>query len=123
MTANLFTRTVTPPKVNLSARYERLSRHRIQCGLRAKKHLATSLLRDYSDQLKSAAGHDVGVDTAVQAWIRDQDPARIGGALHQRFTQSHEAGTLITAAASANVLLMHLPTAATGQIWEPGPAA
>ena len=63
------------------------------------------------------------VDTAVQAWIRDQDPARIGGALHQRFTQSHEAGTLITAAASANVLLMHLPTAATGQIWEPGPAA
>jgi len=36
---------------------------------------------------------------------------------------SHEAGTLITEAASANVLLMHLPTAATGQIWEPGPDA
>lgn len=26
-----------------------------------------------------------GVDTAMQAWIRQQDPGRIGGAMHERF--------------------------------------
>lgn len=36
------------------------------------------------------------VDTAMQAWIRAQDPARIGAALHDRFSRSYETGTLIT---------------------------
>lgn len=62
------------------------------------------------------------VDTAMQAWIRAQDPARIGSDLHQHFTRSHEAGTLITAAQSADALLAHLTTTATGQIWEPAPS-
>jgi NAD(P)-dependent dehydrogenase (short-subunit alcohol dehydrogenase family) len=63
------------------------------------------------------------VDTAMQAWIRDQDPDRIGAGLHQRFTRSYEEGTLITPEWSAKSLLDRLPYNATGQIWdvrEPG---
>ena len=29
-----------------------------------------------------------GVDTAMQAWIRRQDPGRIGAAVHERFNQN-----------------------------------
>ncbi len=36
-----------------------------------------------------------GVDTAMQAWIRQQDPGRIG-ALHERFNKNFAEGTLIT---------------------------
>ena len=36
-----------------------------------------------------------GVDTAMQAWIRQQDPERIG-ALHERFNRNFAEGTLIT---------------------------
>ena len=36
------------------------------------------------------------VDTAMQAWIRDQDPDAIGRALHDRFTERHAAGDLIS---------------------------
>jgi 3-oxoacyl-[acyl-carrier protein] reductase len=32
------------------------------------------------------------VDTDMQAWIRGQEPARIGSELHQRSIQSHAAG-------------------------------
>jgi NAD(P)-dependent dehydrogenase (short-subunit alcohol dehydrogenase family) len=63
------------------------------------------------------------VDTAMQTWIRDQDPDRIGAGLHQRFTRSYEEGTLITPEWSAKSLLDRLPYNATGQIWdvrEPG---
>ncbi|MFZ0976724.1 MAG: SDR family NAD(P)-dependent oxidoreductase, partial [Solirubrobacteraceae bacterium] len=35
------------------------------------------------------------VDTAMQAWIRDQDPDAIGRALHERFTERRAAGGLI----------------------------
>ena len=35
-----------------------------------------------------------GVDTAMQAWIRQQDPGRIGTAAHERFNQSFADGTL-----------------------------
>ena len=58
------------------------------------------------------------VDTAMQAWIRSQDPARIGpAALHDRFTRSYESGALITPEHSARSLLAHLNSDATGQIW------
>ena len=36
------------------------------------------------------------VDTAMQAWIRGQDPARIGAPLHERFARSYAEGLLIS---------------------------
>ena len=54
----------------------------------------------------------------MQAWIRSQDPARIGAALHDRFTRSYESGALITPEHSARSLQGHLNSDATGQIWD-----
>jgi NAD(P)-dependent dehydrogenase (short-subunit alcohol dehydrogenase family) len=66
-----------------------------------------------------------GVDTAMQAWIRDQDPERIGG-LHERFNRNYAEGTLITPAHSAAGLLAHLASEDNGAIWDvstaPAPA-
>ncbi|HUA30249.1 MAG TPA: SDR family NAD(P)-dependent oxidoreductase [Streptosporangiaceae bacterium] len=59
-----------------------------------------------------------GVDTAMQAWIRQQDPGRIGAAVHERFTQSFADGTLITPGQSAAALIAHLGGDDTGAIWE-----
>ena len=59
-----------------------------------------------------------GVDTAMQAWIRQQDPERIGAAAHERFTQSFADGTLITPGQSAAVLIAHLAADDTGAIWD-----
>jgi len=59
-----------------------------------------------------------GVDTAMQAWIRDQNPEQIGAELHQRFASNYEQGTLLTAAQSASLLLPQIATSATGQIWD-----
>lgn len=59
-----------------------------------------------------------GVDTAMQAFIRHQDPARIGAELHQRFVRNREQGTLLTPAQSASSLLFRLAGRATGQIWD-----
>jgi NAD(P)-dependent dehydrogenase (short-subunit alcohol dehydrogenase family) len=58
------------------------------------------------------------VDTAMQAWIREQDPARIGSQLHERFNRSYTQGNLITPELSARSLLARLPGEATGQIWD-----
>ncbi|WP_433891216.1 SDR family NAD(P)-dependent oxidoreductase [Streptomyces sp. CA-111067] len=58
------------------------------------------------------------VDTAMQEWIRDQDPERIGEALHQRFVSSHAEGRLITPERSAAVLLERLLGDGTGRIWD-----
>jgi NAD(P)-dependent dehydrogenase (short-subunit alcohol dehydrogenase family) len=60
------------------------------------------------------------VDTAMQEWIRDQDPAQIGQQLHHRFTSAHAGGKLITPAESASALLWHLDEhgADTGSIWD-----
>ncbi len=63
-----------------------------------------------------------GVDTAMQAWIRGQDPGRIGAAMHERFTQNFANGTLITAERSAAALLAHLTGDGTGAVWEVTPA-
>jgi NAD(P)-dependent dehydrogenase (short-subunit alcohol dehydrogenase family) len=58
-----------------------------------------------------------GVDTAMQAFIRAQDPEQIGADLHQRFVRNHEQGTLLTPGQSAAALLSRLAGGDTGQIW------
>ena len=59
-----------------------------------------------------------GVDTAMQAFIRDQNPEQIGIGLHRRFVHSYEQGSLLTPDQSAAALLARLPSADTGQIWD-----
>jgi 3-oxoacyl-[acyl-carrier protein] reductase len=58
------------------------------------------------------------VDTAMQAWIRGQAPDQVGAELHRRFTASYQQGNLISPQQSAQSLLTHLDTGATGQIWD-----
>lgn len=58
------------------------------------------------------------VDTAMQGWIRDQDPDEIGDALHARFVERHAAGELISPEQSATALLDHLRAGGTGRIWD-----
>ncbi|HEX3616940.1 MAG TPA: SDR family NAD(P)-dependent oxidoreductase [Solirubrobacteraceae bacterium] len=57
------------------------------------------------------------VDTAMQAWIRDQPPELIGHALQDRFVASHAAGELLTPHESAARMLERLPGLQSGQIW------
>jgi short-subunit dehydrogenase len=59
-----------------------------------------------------------GVDTAMQAWIRQQDPERIGTAVHDRFNQNFAEGTLLTPGQSAAALVAHLGGDETGVIWD-----
>jgi NAD(P)-dependent dehydrogenase (short-subunit alcohol dehydrogenase family) len=59
-----------------------------------------------------------GVDTAMQAWIRGQDPERIGAVTHERFNKNFADGALITPQQSAAVLLAHLSGDDTGAIWD-----
>jgi NAD(P)-dependent dehydrogenase (short-subunit alcohol dehydrogenase family) len=58
------------------------------------------------------------VDTAMQEWVREQDPDAIGRELHGRFVASHEAGRLITPARSGEALVAHLASEESGQIWD-----
>jgi NAD(P)-dependent dehydrogenase (short-subunit alcohol dehydrogenase family) len=58
------------------------------------------------------------VDTAMQAFIRGQDPDQIGAELHQRFTTSYLEGTLISPQQSAQSLLTRLDSEDTGHIWD-----
>ena len=58
------------------------------------------------------------VDTAMQGWIRSQDPAAIGVALHERFTRSRAEGTLITPERSARSLIARLDSDVSGEIWD-----
>jgi NAD(P)-dependent dehydrogenase (short-subunit alcohol dehydrogenase family) len=58
-----------------------------------------------------------GVDTAMQAWIRSQDPERIGD-LHERFNRNFAEGTLITPEHSAAALLAYVANDGTGEIWD-----
>lgn len=58
------------------------------------------------------------VDTAMPEWIRAQDPDRIGHALHARFVDSYDSGTLLTPDASAAALVAHLSREVTGRIWD-----
>jgi NAD(P)-dependent dehydrogenase (short-subunit alcohol dehydrogenase family) len=59
-----------------------------------------------------------GVDTAMQAWIRRQDPERIGAGLHERFNRNYAEGTLITPEHSGAVLLARLAGDGTGDVWD-----
>lgn len=59
-----------------------------------------------------------GVDTAMQSWIRAQQPERVGGELHERFTRWHAEGSLLTPAQTAASLLARLPGNETGRIWD-----
>jgi NAD(P)-dependent dehydrogenase (short-subunit alcohol dehydrogenase family) len=59
-----------------------------------------------------------GVDTAMQAWIREQDPDRIGAGLHDQFTRTYTSGTLLTPQRSAASLIARIGTDATGQVWD-----
>jgi NAD(P)-dependent dehydrogenase (short-subunit alcohol dehydrogenase family) len=61
-----------------------------------------------------------GVDTAMQAWIREQDPDQIGAALHERFVDNYQRGRLRTPGQSAAALLERLPSQVSGQIWGAG---
>jgi 3-oxoacyl-[acyl-carrier protein] reductase len=58
------------------------------------------------------------VDTAMQAYVRGQDPSEIGIALHDRFSRSYERGTLITPERSALSLVSRLHGETTGEIWD-----
>jgi hypothetical protein len=44
-------------------------------------------------------GRPGSADTAMQAWILAQPPAKIGAALHERFARSYEEGSLINSRA------------------------
>ena len=46
------------------------------------------------------------VDTAMQGWIRTQPAEEIGVALHERFVESYERGSLLTPEQSAQSLLV-----------------
>jgi NAD(P)-dependent dehydrogenase (short-subunit alcohol dehydrogenase family) len=59
-----------------------------------------------------------GVDTAMQAWIRRQDPERIGSGLHERFNRNYADGALITPDYSAAALLALLAGDDSGAIWD-----
>jgi NAD(P)-dependent dehydrogenase (short-subunit alcohol dehydrogenase family) len=59
-----------------------------------------------------------GVDTAMQAWIRDQVPQRIGASLRDQFIRSYSAGTLLTPERSAASLIARIGTDRTGEIWD-----
>jgi NAD(P)-dependent dehydrogenase (short-subunit alcohol dehydrogenase family) len=58
------------------------------------------------------------VDTAMQAWIRAQDPERIGRDLHGWFAASFASGTLMTPEDSARSLLSHLVGEDSGRVWD-----
>jgi hypothetical protein len=57
----------------------------------------------------------------MQAWIRAQDPERIGAGLHERFNRNFTDGALITPQNSAAALIAHLAGDDTGAIWDVAP--
>ena len=59
-----------------------------------------------------------GVDTAMQGWIRQQAPERIGAGLHERFNKNFADGVLTAPEHSAAALLAHLAGDDTGAIWD-----
>jgi NAD(P)-dependent dehydrogenase (short-subunit alcohol dehydrogenase family) len=58
------------------------------------------------------------VDTAMQEWIRGNDPQRVGGGLVERFRAFDESGELITRDASARSLVTRLNSNETGLVWD-----
>lgn len=63
------------------------------------------------------------VDTAMQSWVRRQDPERIGSGLRDSFVARYDSGDLISPEDSAAALLSHLlgtDGSRTGAIWAVG---
>ncbi len=61
------------------------------------------------------------VDTAMQEFIRAQDPGHVGGGLVERFRTMHRDGSLITPEDSAHILMSHLSSGANGEVWTATP--
>lgn len=57
------------------------------------------------------------VDTAMQEWIRSQDPGQVGGGLVEQFSAVKAAGDLITPEHSARALVRRLGSPESGRIW------
>jgi NAD(P)-dependent dehydrogenase (short-subunit alcohol dehydrogenase family) len=57
------------------------------------------------------------VDTAMQAWVRGQDPDWIGAELHRRFTAAYYDRNLTSPQRSAESLLARLDSDDNGLIW------
>ncbi|GAA4369321.1 SDR family NAD(P)-dependent oxidoreductase [Agromyces bauzanensis] len=78
-----------------------------------------SMAAEYADTGVTINAYRPGsVDTAMQEWIRAQDPDQVGHVLHDRFVASHASGRLLTPEASAEGLVGHLTRADNGQIWD-----
>jgi 3-oxoacyl-[acyl-carrier protein] reductase len=60
------------------------------------------------------------VDTAMPAWIRDQRPAEIGSALHERFMTMQESGMMASPSGPAGMILELISGELTGQIADAG---
>lgn len=58
------------------------------------------------------------VDTAMQGFIRAQNPEAIGGGTVERFRSNAEKGSLITPEHSASVLVTLLGTDGNGEVWD-----
>jgi 3-oxoacyl-[acyl-carrier protein] reductase len=56
------------------------------------------------------------VDTAMQAWIREQPTERVGRALHDRFVQLHDAGMLIEPARPARRIVELVASEVNGEV-------
>jgi 3-oxoacyl-[acyl-carrier protein] reductase len=56
------------------------------------------------------------VDTAMQAWIREQPTERVGRALHDRFVQLHDAGILIEPARPARTIVELVASEGNGEV-------
>ena len=57
------------------------------------------------------------VDTAMNAWVRNQPPESIGAASRERFNQIYSQGLLKSPEYAARFLLEHLANDETGEIW------
>jgi NAD(P)-dependent dehydrogenase (short-subunit alcohol dehydrogenase family) len=58
------------------------------------------------------------VNTSMHDWIRRQPPEELGESLHKRFVQMFEEGKLMPPEQTARVLLSHLLSDATGEVWK-----
>jgi NAD(P)-dependent dehydrogenase (short-subunit alcohol dehydrogenase family) len=57
------------------------------------------------------------VDTAMQAWIREQSSDEVGASLRDRFIENYQRGSLLTPEQSADSLLERLVGDSNGEIW------